>query len=311
MFRISHFIIAFLTFLVFTEISYAGATAVVLRSQDLYAYNLAIDGFVNECKKNDIAVKSVEDMAGRLENGLKMIKRFANEDEKPDLFLAVGVLAATLAKKTINDVPVIFCMVVNYQRFDLEAPNISGIASEISERESMGVFKEIIGDLKNIGVIYDPFKSKNIIANGKECLADIGSELISVSVKSEDEVEDALKTIIDKINVLWLVPDSTVISRKSFSYIYETTLENRIPILSSSDIFVKAGALIGVYPNYTNIGVEAGKMAHEILKKGNPGSIPVRYPEQIEIAINLETASRMKLSITKDIYKRYHVTEYP
>ncbi|MGR3179743.1 MAG: ABC transporter substrate-binding protein [Candidatus Anammoxibacter sp.] len=314
MFPTLHFVIASLFFFfvsVYAEAMFAGDSVVILRSQDLHAYNLAIDGFVNECKRSNIDIESIEDMAGKLENGRKIIKRFAVDDKKPDLFLAVGVLAATLAKKSIKDVPVIFCMVVNYHRFNLEAPNIRGIASEISEKVSIAIYKETVGHLKNIGVIYDPSKTANIIANGRECFDDIGLKLISVSVTSGGAVEKALKSIIGRIDAVWLVPDSTVISRKTFSYIYATTLKKRIPILCTSDIFVKGGALIGVYPNYKNIGVEAGKMAYEVLKKGDLGSANVRYPEQFDIAVNLETASRIKLKIADDFYKKYNVIKFP
>ncbi|MGR3320087.1 MAG: ABC transporter substrate-binding protein [Candidatus Anammoxibacter sp.] len=296
---------------IYTEALFAADSVVILRSQDLHAYNLAISGFVSECKENNIDIASVEDMAGKLGKGRKIIKRFADEDKKPDLFLAVGVLAATLAKKSIKDVPVIFCMVVNYHRFNLKAPNMRGIASEISERKSIAIYTEIVGHLKNIGVIYDPFKTGNIISTGRECFDDIGLKLISVSVKSGDAVKDALKSIIDRIDAFWLVPDSTVISKKTFSYIYATTLKKMIPILCTSDIFVKEGALVGVYPNYTNIGVEAGKMAYEVLKKRDIGSAYVKYPEQFDIAINLKTASRIKLKIADDIYKKYNVTKFP
>ncbi|MGR3221138.1 MAG: ABC transporter substrate-binding protein [Candidatus Anammoxibacter sp.] len=306
------FVIATLLFFsIYTEVVFSKNAVVILRSQDLYAYNLAISGFVSECKKNNITITSVEDMAGKLSKGRKVIKRFSADDKKPDLFLAVGVLAATLAKKSINDVPVVFCMVVNYHRFNLEAPNIRGIASEISENKAISIYKKTVARLNNIGVIYDPSKTIDIVLNGKKSFNDIGLKLISVSVTSTGEVKDALESIIDKIDGFWLVPDSTVISKKTFSYIYTRTLRKNIPILCTSDVFVKKGALIGVYPNYKNIGVEAGEMAHQVLKKGVFGSAYVKYPEKFDVAINVETASRIKLKIDEDIYKRYDVTKYP
>ena len=311
LFRIPHLLIVLISFLLLIEILIADDTVVILRSQELTAYDLAIDGFINECKGNNINVRSIEDMRGKLQNGRKIIAKYTNIDKKPDLFLAVGVLAATLAKKSIKDIPVIFCMVVNYRRFNLTAPNISGIASEVSEEKAIKIYKQVVGPLKSVGVIYDPFKTKEMIVSGRRHFTSTGSELRGISVKSSGQVKDALVKIIDDIDALWLVPDSTVISRKSFQVLYKSALKKKVPILSTSDVFVKAGALLGVYPNYDNIGIEAGKMANMILKgiKFEPGY--VKYPEKIDIAINLETASNIKLKIGKEIYEQYHVVEFP
>lgn len=288
----------------------AGSNAIVLRSQDLSAYNLAIDGFISECDKNDIVVKSIEDMAGSLENGKKIIAKYSGAKDKPDLFLAVGVLAATLVRKTIKDVPVIFCMVVNYHRFHLEGTNISGVASEVPEKDCLKIYKDIIVDLKDIGVIYDPAKTENMIENGRKSLSGLGLNLVSVNVKSDKEVKTAIKNIIDQIDGLWLVPDSTVINENTFSFIFDTTVKNRVPILCTSDAFVKAGALVAVFPDYTGIGVEAGKIAVKILKQGNIDSLYVKYPTKLKIAVNLETASKIKVKIPENIKKLYDVVEY-
>lgn len=315
MIRALLFVITFISFIsnfFFIELLQAESSAVVLRSQDLPAYSLAINGFVNECKRNGIVIKAVEDMAGRLDKGLKILKRYDKQENKPDLFLAVGVLAATLAKKAVKDVPIIFCMVVNYQRFNLRASNISGIASEVSEENSLKIFKDALQGLKNVGILYDPLKTRNMMANIKETFVNSGLKLTSVTVKSKSDVNGALKKIINEIDALWLIPDSTVISRKSFSDIFKLTEKAGIPILCSSAIFVKAGALIGVYPDFFYTGVLTGKMANKILKDGDfDFSSNIKHPDKIEIAINLKTASTIKIKIVEDIYKQYDVIEYP
>ena len=315
MFRASHFVITFICFtsnFFIAGLLQAESSAVVLRSQDLPAYSLAINGFVNECKRNDIVIKSVEDMAGRLDKGLKILKQYNKQEDKPDLFLAVGVLAATLAKKVVKDVPIIFCMVVNYQRFNLKASNISGIASEVSEEKSLKIFKNVLQGLKNVGIIYDPLKTKNMVANIKETSLNLGLKLTSVTVKSKSDVNDALGKIIDKIDALWLIPDSTVISRRSFSNILKLTEKAGISILCSSATFVKSGALIGIYPDYFHAGVLAGKMANKILNEGGfDFNSNIKHVDKIEIAINLKTASNIRIKISEDIYKQYDVIEYP
>ncbi len=286
----------------------SAGTAIVLRSKDLKAYNHAIDGFVDECKKSGIIVKSVEDLNGRLKSGLKTIKKISRNHEKPDMFLAVGVLAATLAKKAFKDTPIIFCMVVNYNRFHLEGPNISGVPSEISENECLNIYKSAIGGIKNIGVIYDPAKTENLITRVINSAAESGLSLTCHRVKSARDVEISINNIVSAIDALWLLPDSTVVSKNTFSIIKDVTIKNNVPILCMSDMFVKAGALIGVFPDHYDMGAEAAKIGAEILKTKKGGYI--RYPKKLNIAINKKSAAMMKLKISDDIKKNYNVIEY-
>lgn len=299
----------FSIFCPFAEPLHAEYSTVVLRSQDLQAYNLAIDGFIDECKKNNIIVTSIEDMAGDLEKGRIIINKYKDKN-KPDLFLAVGVLSATLSKKEIKNIPVIFCMVVNHQRFQLGGRNIAGIASELPEESCLKIYKDVANDMENIGIIYDPFKTENIVLGAMRASKGLGLNLITLRVRSEREVKKAIDDIIDKIDALWLIPDSTVISRETFKLILDITIKREIPLLCTSDAFVKAGALLSVFPDYGEIGKQAGKMAKEILNKGDSYPLGVKYPEKAKIVINTETAQKIRfdLSSIKDLY---NVVEYP
>lgn len=290
---------------------FAAGRAVVLRSQNLHAYNLAIDGFTSICEENGVEIEDVANMAGRLQSARKVINKYLRADNKPDIFLAVGVLAATLAKKDIKDVPVVFCMVVNYQRFRLRGANISGISSEIPEKECFEIYKNVISGLSNVGVIYDPFKTDNMIINGMKVSRDLGLNLVSAKVNSGMDVKATFLDMVDQIDALWLAPDSTVVSKRTFSQIYDISIEKKVPILCTSDVFVKAGGLIGVFSDYLDIGVQAGMMALEILEKGNLDSVNVQYPRKLKIAINKDTEKKIKIKIPVNIYKMYDVVEYP
>lgn len=304
------FIFALLVFIPYGSL-FADGGVVILRSQNLHAYNLAIEGFISECEKSGIEVKSVVDMAGKFQTGRKMIKKImSDKEDRPDLFLAVGVLAATLSKKEIKDVPVVFCMVVNYQRFRLEGENISGISSEISELQCFKIYKNVISDIKTLGVIYDRAKTEKIVERGVKAADLLGINLIKGPVRSSKEVKDSLAKIADSIDALWLAPDSTVISKETFADIYNMTLKAKIPILCTSDVFVKAGALIGVYPDYVHLGVQTGKMAKQILSGAMEGGIKVQIPEKLSIAVNKGSAKKIKALIPHDFYEKYDVVEF-
>ena len=139
----------------------AEKTAIVIKSQNLSAYNEVIKGFQDQCMLNNINIKTVYDLNGKVKIGNKIVRKIKNE--KPGIILAIGVLAATVTKGEIKDIPIVFCMVINHARFQLTGPNITGISTEIAIEDQLKGYQSILGPFKNIGIIYDPSKTGNII----------------------------------------------------------------------------------------------------------------------------------------------------
>lgn len=291
-----------------TYCAYAEKIAVVIKSQNLSAYNKVIEGFEAECIQNNITIKSIYDLKGKMKNGQKTIRKIRKED--PDIILTIGVLATTIAKEKVKDIPIVFCMVINHARFQLTGANITGIATEISIEEQLKGYQTILGQFKDLGVIYDPSKTGNIIESAETKVKDIGVNLIKYEINSSKMVSEALEKLIGRIDALWLLPDSTVVTRKSFDLIKFTTLENKIPLLCTSDVFVKAGALAAVFSDYKCVGRQAAQLAGEILERPSPDSLGIVNPDIFRLAINTDTAERLGLKL-EAILGEPHIIVYP
>jgi putative ABC transport system substrate-binding protein len=278
-----------------TYCAYAEKIAVVIKSQNLSAYNKVLKGFEAECIQNNITIKSIYDLRGKMKIGQKTIRKIRKE--QPDIILTIGILATTIAKEEIKDIPIVFCMVINHARFQLTGANITGIAAEISVEEQLKGYKTILDQLKNIGVIYDPSKTGNIVESAETKINDISMNLVKYEINSSKEVPEAMESLTGRIDALWLLPDSTVVTKKSFDLIKSTTLENKIPLLCTSDVFVKAGALAAVFSDYKCIGMQAAQLAGEILERPSPGSLGVVNPNSFKLAINTDTAEKLGLKL--------------
>ena len=291
-----------------TYCAHAEKTAVVIKSQNLSAYNEVVKGFQDECIRKDITIKSIYDLKGKMKIGQKAIRKIRKE--KPDIILTIGVLATTIAKERVKNIPIVFCMVINHARFQLAGANITGIATEISIEEQLKGHQAILGQLKDLGVIYDPSKTGNIIVTAEEKVNDLGVNLVKYEIDSPKMVSNAMENLIGKIDALWLLPDSTVVTRKSFDLIKSTTLENKIPLLCTSDVFVKAGALAAVFSDYKCVGRQAAQLAGEILKEPSPGSLGIVNPDSFKLAINTDTAEKLGLQL-EAILGEPHIIVYP
>ncbi|MDO8140623.1 MAG: ABC transporter substrate binding protein, partial [Candidatus Brocadiales bacterium] len=200
-------------------------TVVIIQSQQIAAYNEAIKGFEEGCKGKNISIKSIYDLNGDADEGKRIIQNIKDKKLKPDLILAVGVLAATLVKDQFTDIPIIFCMVINHNRFNLQGANITGISSEVSVEDQFSILKELLGAHRNVGVIYDPMKTGKIVSEADAVAKRLEFNLLKTKITSENEVASALKNMVGKIDALWMIPDSTVITKNALTVISKTVLE--------------------------------------------------------------------------------------
>ena len=273
-------------------------TVLIIQSQQIAAYNEAIKGFEAGCKEKGISIKAIYDMKGDADEGKRIIQNIRDNKLKPDLILAVGVLATTLVKEQFTDIPIIFCMVINHKRFNLEGTNITGISSEVSVEDQFTIIKELLGAYKNVGVIYDPAKTGNIISEANIATQKLGFNLVKTEVTSESEVVPALKKMIQKIDALWIIPDSTVITKTSLNAISKTLLEHHLPIFCTSDAIVKAGALVSVSPDYTYTGRQAARMAQTLLSNPTTTSLGIKQPDKLKLTLNTQTAEIIGVNLT-------------
>jgi putative ABC transport system substrate-binding protein len=99
-----------------------------------------------------------------------------------------------------------------------------------------------------------------------------------------------------------MVPDDTVVTPDSFKFLLLTALENNLPFVTVSDIFVEAGALASLSPDYTDVGRQGCQLATD-LESGRlrPADAMVVPPAKVNLAINLKTASKIGLQLPPEV----------
>ncbi|HHT9144676.1 MAG: ABC transporter substrate binding protein [Candidatus Brocadiaceae bacterium] len=307
------FILTFLfhaSFHSFTVLADERHTVIVIQSQPIAAYGEAIKGFEEACKRNNISIDKIYDLKGDIDEGKRVIKNIKDNKLRPDLILAVGVLATTLVKEQFTDTPIIFCMVINHERFNLEGANMTGISSEASIGDQFGILKELLGTKRNVGVIYDPMKTGKIVSEADLVVKRIEFNLIKAEVESESEVSSALTGMVDKINALWIVPDSTVVTKGALEMILKAALKHRLPVFCTSSAIVKAGALVSISPDYRQTGLQAAHLAQTLLNSPTVISLGVKQPDKLKVTLNTQTAGIIRVD-TSPLRSRPDVVFYP
>jgi putative ABC transport system substrate-binding protein len=277
----------------------SAAEIVILKSADITAYTQAINGF--RAALAGSATITEYDMQGDVGRGRKLARKVRGSNA--DLVLAVGIKAALAAKLEIVDIPIIYCMVLDPEKNGLNAPNMVGIMLEVPLDRQFKEMRSVLPGLKRLGVLYDPEKTGDLVEDARRIGKAFGVELIARQAHSEKEIPAALRGLIPQVDALWLIPDSTVLTEESISFLLTTTLDSNIPVIGFSSELVRSGALVGLSVNYEDVGRQAALLTPKIFSAQikAPATFP---PEKLRLALNLKTGKFLGVQIPPDVVNR-------
>ncbi len=263
----------------------------VITSQDLPVYEQAYEGFIN-IYKGEIRRY---DLQGSITESKNIIRKI--REEPPDLIVAIGLLAAAVAKENFRKIPIIFCAVVGPERFSLTGDNITGVVLNVSVNETLSQIRNLLPDSRIMGVPYDPLKSRETIKEAEKFGKILGISLIPQKVSSERGLPSAMRSILQKSDLLWIIPDSTIVTPDSIDYILSNTLEEGIPVITFSEDLLKKGALVAISPDYAAIGEQAGHLVLSFLGGKSPGRLFIQPANKIRLIINQKMAKKLGLKL--------------
>ncbi len=279
----------------------AGGIAII-KSHDINPYNQAISGFSETCSNN----VTQYNLGGNKARQSQVAEEI--HTARPKLVLAVGLLAARMAKDMLRDFPILYVMVSTPKKYGLVGNNIAGISLNIPVESQFKTYKTLLPGLKTIGVIYDPEKTADLIRDAQTTGKKLGLQIVAVAVSSQKEVPDALRKLVGKVDTLWMIPDETVVTTESFKYFLVTTLENSLPFLAASDIFVEGGALASLNPDYADVGRQSCELAAALLNgQLQLSDLDEISPKRVHLSINLKTAKKIGLTLPRSVIDSAHV----
>jgi putative ABC transport system substrate-binding protein len=281
------------------------ANIVALKSADVDVYNEVLEGFKSVSRKSTV---SEYDMEGDLQRGKRYLARLKS-GPKPDLILAIGIWALQVAVEEVQDIPVVFAMVLNPSTIiGQESRNITGASMNVSIDQQITLLKKASPHVRRIGVLYDPSKTGFLVKQAERSARDQGVRLVAKAITSPKDSFAALDALQGEIDALWILPDLTVLAPESVQYMLLFSFRNKMPLLGLSEAQARMGALLGLsFASGWDIGSQAGELANEILSGRSPDEIPVTTARKSKLTVNLKTAAKLGLQIPKEILDRADV----
>ena len=264
---------------------------------NVISYEMAAEGF-RDVIDEKISVYDMELDPSKGRKIVKKIKKQAKSQNPPLAILAIGHFAAKLVSDKIKNIPMIFCMIVNPEKSGfIRNRNIAGVSFNLSPEHQLKRLKQVIPEAMNIGVIYNPKESSNIIKKAKAVASSLGLNIIARKVSTLKEVADVLPSLIKVIDTLWVIPDKTVLSRETFKFINLNALRYCTPVMACSPQLVEMGAPFSFFAEPYSVGQQAGIICKKILNGEISVPLPIEVPNDIFMAINLTTMKRCGIEL--------------
>jgi hypothetical protein len=163
---------------------------------------------VAEILERDLDDVSVHHLAGLEGNATRVIAELEGAD--PDRLIAVGLLAATVAR-AVPGVPAVFCQVYNYPDHDLLSATSKGIFLLPPYELQLRDWRLLAPDLAHVGVITGPGQEP-LLDRMRAAAGRVGVTLHVRTVASDREALMAFKDLVPSIQGLTLLPDNRVLS---------------------------------------------------------------------------------------------------
>jgi ABC-type uncharacterized transport system substrate-binding protein len=259
------------------------AVVTVVATTAIEAHRAAIEGIREALAKVSLEIRVVD----LTESGRSQPP--ANRLAVPGtrVIIAVGTDALRLVASERPEVPVISTMVLRNKAGGEEASVSSPaaiVALDVPLPVLLARLKQAFPDKKRLGIIRNPATGVSNAAAIEARAERLGFTVRVVESSGAEHLLEALVALKGQVDFVWCLPDSTLYNSATIKPLILASIENRLPLIGFSESFARAGAALGVYPDFQDIGVQTGEVAQQII-----AGQPVRQlegPRKLKMAVN-------------------------
>jgi ABC-type uncharacterized transport system substrate-binding protein len=229
--------------------------------------------------------------------------------QSPVVWVPVGPLALEQVAKASLTAPVIFMMDPKPEKsLPPGARNVAGVTMRLEVEPQLRELRKNLPSAKKVGVLYDTKNSEAEVASATKASAGLDLEIVPATMTDASGLAAALSGLLaKKIDVLWMVPDSTVTppgNQEAFQYIYANTIKAGVPVVGYTDRLTQAGAVFSLQPDYAEIGVQAGEMVKKVAGGVSPESLGIQRARKAVLSVNLKVAGTLGITLPAEAVSR-------
>jgi putative ABC transport system substrate-binding protein len=253
---------------------------IVVASSTVEAHRSAIEGIQAALGKSSSQIRIVELAEAR--SGLAAGVRLATPGIR--VIIAVGSEALQIVEGEQPTVPVICTMILRSTPESHPAVSLAAtISLDVSIPNLLARLKVLFPEKTRLGIIRNPalggLNSASLPARSQ-----LQGFTVRVVECSGAEQLLALDSLQGQVDFVWCLPDGTLYNSATIKPLILASIEHRLPLIGFSENFTRAGAAVGIYPDFRDIGLQTGEVARQVLD-GQPLHAP-EGPRRLKVAVN-------------------------
>jgi putative ABC transport system substrate-binding protein len=224
----------------------------------------------------------------------------------PDIILATAAINAVAARKVTSTIPIVTPALADAVHLGLIASearpggNVTGIEPYVAglPAKQIEFAREIVPGAGTIGLLTN-LKDPKAPAQAQELEASARAANIKIAVADAnhpDHLEGALASLGDQgVDVVIVLQTSMLLAYAG--RIAASALQKRLPTVYGYREHVIAGGLISYGVDLRWCFYRGAYFVDRILKGTPPGELPIEFPTQMFLALNLKTASTLGITV--------------
>jgi len=231
----------------------------------------------------------------------------------PDVILTGATIEAVAARKATATIPIVVPVLADPVELGFTTSdarptgNVTGIMPYVKGLPSkqLELARELVPGATRIGLIDDPIDPKahpqrqEIEATGRS----LEIEIVPAEVRSAADIDAAYQALASAGVQAVVVEQSNMLVNAS-KPIAQAAASKRLPSVYGYRQHVDAGGLVSYGVNLDWCNHRAAYYVDKILKGAKPSDLPIEFPTNIELVINLKTAKALGLRVPPSLLVR-------
>ncbi|HGS5403029.1 TPA: ABC transporter substrate-binding protein [Vibrio cholerae] len=230
--------------------------------------------------------------------------------ENPDVLVGIATPTAQALVSATKTIPIVFTAVTDpvgaklVKQLEQPGKNVTGLSDLSPVEQHVELIKEILPNVKSIGVVYNPGEANavSLMELLKLSAAKHGIKLVEATALKSADVQSATQAIAEKSDVIYALIDNTVAS--AIEGMIVAANQAKTPVFGAATSYVERGAIASLGFDYYQIGVQTADYVAAILEGKEPGSLDVQVAKGSDLVINKTAAEQLGITIPEAVLVR-------
>ena len=280
------------------------------------ALDAATEGFTAALKEKlgDKVTVDVQNASGESATCATIVNQFISNGA--DLIMANATPALQAAASATEDTPIVATSITDYaSALSIDnwtgktGMNITGTSDLAPLDQQANMFKELLPDAQDIGIIYCSAEanSKYQADNVQDYLEELGFNVNIYTFADSNDIASVVANACTECDALYVPTDNALASAAEI--VDGVAAPAKIPIIAGEAGICKACGIATLSIDYYSIGYAAGLQAYEILANGkNPADMDIEFASDLTKQYVEDRCTALNVTVPND-YEAIDMTE--